>query len=190
MGNSSSHFAEFEPKKSSVQLAHDVVLRAAAKDDIEALVAIEDQVRGGDAELRRRGFFNKFERSSANPERSQIVLAELSQEIVGYAEVAWLDSDGGVAPAGYYLVGCTLLPQWRRRGIGRKLTAKRLKWVSERSDAAWYFANAQNLSSIAMHREFGFHEIARAPQIQRTDFSGGVGVLFGAGLAKSRESVG
>lgn len=183
MSTSSSHFAEFEPTKSSVQLAHGVVLRAAAKSDIEALVAIEDQVRGGDAELRRRGFFGKFERLSVNPERSQIVLAELSQEIVGYAEVAWLGSDGGVAPAGYYLVGCTLLPAWRRQGIGRKLTAQRLKWIAERGDTAWYFANAQNLSSIALHQEFGFREIARAPQIQRTEFSGGVGVLFGADFA-------
>ncbi|NYE94754.1 ribosomal protein S18 acetylase RimI-like enzyme [Psychromicrobium silvestre] len=167
-----SFFAPFDAAPSLREPALDVVLRRVGEGDVEALVEIEGQVRGTEAQSLRDGFSRKLSKGN-----SAIFVAEYAS-ILGYSEVAWLSDDGGQAPEGYYLVGCTVPSKWRRRGIGRLLTQIRLEWIAERSPKALYFANAQNLASLAMHQEFGFTEVARGPRFQRTEFTGGEGILL------------
>ena len=68
-------------------------------------------------------------------------------------------------------------PGCRRQGIGYDLTLQRLKWIFESSDIAWYFANAENSASIALHASVGFEEITRDFQYPGVTFAGGVGIL-------------
>ena len=65
----------------------------------------------------------------------------------------------------------------RRRGIGEALTRARMHWVFERAPEAWYFTNARNLASLALHAKLGFIEVTRDFVYPRVSFDGGVGVL-------------
>jgi aminoglycoside 6'-N-acetyltransferase I len=69
-------------------------------------------------------------------------------------------------------------PVARRHGLGTLLTAARLAALAEIADTAWYFVNAVNHASIALHAKFGFVEHLRGRQLAGTKFEGGVGILF------------
>ena len=62
-------------------------------------------------------------------------------------------------PRGWYLTGVIVGPAFRRRGIGAELTRRRLAWVAERANEAFYFASAMYLSSIDLHTRFGFRQV-------------------------------
>ena len=82
------------------------------------------------------------------------------------------------APAGWYLLGVIVHPDFRRRGVGLALTRSRLEWIAGHSDRAYYFANVRNLVSIEMHRKLGFVERTLDVRIPGVTFTGGVGALF------------
>ena len=71
-----------------------------------------------------------------------------------------------------------MLPEFRRRGIGRNLTQVRLDWIRQRDSRAYYFANIRNQASIDLHRRFSFVEVTRDFIYPSTSFVGGVGALF------------
>lgn len=102
--------------------------------------------------------------------------------VVGFARLARLTpADPETAPpGGLYLGGVSVSPDARRRGIGRELTRVRLAHAFQALEAerVWYFANARNASSIALHAEFGFTEVERPMRFAPVAFAGGVGVLF------------
>jgi ribosomal protein S18 acetylase RimI-like enzyme len=75
-------------------------------------------------------------------------------------------------------MGMVVHPDHRRQGAGAALTRARIDWISTRADAAWYFANARNAASIALHEPFGFEEVTRSFFYPRVDFDGGEGILF------------
>ncbi len=54
---------------------------------------------------------------NCDPERD-LILAEVSRNLVGYARVSWREELGGLR---LYFHWAALLPEWRRRGIGRAL---------------------------------------------------------------------
>lgn len=63
------------------------------------------------------------------------------------------------------------------RGIGLALTRYRLKWIAERADHAYYFANTRNHASIDLHTRLGFTELTRDFVFPGVSFTGGQGVL-------------
>jgi hypothetical protein len=69
----------------------------------------------------------------------------------------------------------------RERPSSRSRRA-RLRWISERADAAWFFANIRNTGSIELHHRFGFEEITRDFSFPGLAFQGGEGILFRARL--------
>ncbi|MFP5313469.1 MAG: GNAT family N-acetyltransferase, partial [Actinomycetes bacterium] len=83
-------------------------------------------------------------------------------QLVGVAKTHRYPQTDGVAPAGHYLGGIVIGPQWRRRGVATRLTRARMEWISKRSDRAYYFTNERNAASIGLHRAFGFEAIAVA----------------------------
>jgi ribosomal protein S18 acetylase RimI-like enzyme len=85
-----------------------------------------------------------------------LFVAEARGEIVGYGRA--VRGRAPVDPAGWYLLGVTVAPQWRRKGIGEALTLRRMQWVAERADAVYYFTHRDNLVSQALHERLGFHE--------------------------------
>ena len=87
---------------------------------------------------------------------------------------------GRTAPAGHYLAGITVLPDFRRRGLAQELTEARLQWIWQQAGDAWYVVNARNQASLALHRKWGFREVARGPGFHTVTFDGGEGVLLSA----------
>ena len=106
-----------------------------------------------------------------------LVVAECADDVIGYGRVMRFVPPP-LAPAGYYLMGMVVHPDHRRRGVATALTQARLDWISKHADEAWYFANARNAASIALHEPFGFEEVTRSFFYPRVDFDRGDGVLF------------
>jgi ribosomal protein S18 acetylase RimI-like enzyme len=115
----------------------------------------------------------------ADPDRL-IVVATLGGHTVGWAKTHHWDHPDGLAPAGHYLGGVTVAPESRRRGVGAALTDARMSWIRQRADEAWYVVNSANLASIALHRRWGFEEVARGRRFHTTDFPDDIGVLLRA----------
>lgn len=110
------------------------------------------------------------------------MVASLAERVIGYGKVDRFvpaaEAPAHTAPAGWYLSGVVVMPEWRRRGIGRALTGSRLDWIAERDTRAYYFANQRNRVSIDLHRSLGFVELTRDFHHPHARFAGGVGVLF------------
>jgi ribosomal protein S18 acetylase RimI-like enzyme len=111
-----------------------------------------------------------------------LVVAERAAEVIGYGRVLRFvpepDAPSDIAPSGYYLMGLVVHPDHRRRGVAAALTQARLEWISSHAEDAWYFANARNAASIALHAPYGFEEVTRSFFYPRVDFDRGEGVLF------------
>jgi GNAT superfamily N-acetyltransferase len=102
--------------------------------------------------------------------------------VVGYGRASLLEGLDR-APEGYYLAGVFVRPDARRASIGGALTEARLRWIAERANEAWSFANARNVASLALHRRFGFEEVTRDFAVPGVTFGGGEGILFRLRLA-------
>lgn len=107
--------------------------------------------------------------------------AQVNATLAGYGRVRHFApserSPAGTAPPGWYLAGVVVAPQWRGYGAGEALTQARLAWVAERADEVWYYANARNAVSLALHGAVGFEEVTREFSVPGVSFEGGVGVL-------------
>ena len=132
---------------------------------------------GSDASIWETTFLEDIE-----PADRKLVVAESAGAVVGYGRVLRFvpdaDAPTDIAPSGYYLMGLVVHPEHRRRGVATALTRARLDWIWNRADEAWYFANARNAPSIALHAPFGFEEVTRSFFYPRVDFDRGEGVLF------------
>lgn len=158
-----------------------IAVRIASAGDCEAIASVEAEVNGIDA---ARAFARCVEQT-ADP-AWVLVLAEAGGEVVGFGRAArWEppeDAPANAAPAGWYLLGLDVRESWRRRGAGLALTSRRLEWIAERADRAYYFANARNDASIGLHRRLGFVERTRDFWFPRMRFDGGEGILFEVAL--------
>jgi ribosomal protein S18 acetylase RimI-like enzyme len=152
------------------------VVRAASPADLGLLAALETQRGTSVPDARAR-----FARDLDDPRR-MLVVAEHADEIRGYGRVSYLaagrHASARAVPEGYYLGGLFVSPALRRDGIGLALTHARMERVFELSDRVWYFANAQNTASIALHERVGFQEVTRRFEVPGVTFEGGEGVLF------------
>jgi aminoglycoside 6'-N-acetyltransferase I len=160
--------------------APDITIRRALASDAAAIGRISADREGRDhAEV-----IAAVERDLADDSlgRNRVVLvAEVDGSVVGFGKVHYRRAETDL-PEGWYLSGVVVDPSFRRMGVGARLTAARMRWIAERGSAAYYFANAMNRVSIALHQGFGFVEIARAPAFGSESFVGGEGVLFRAEL--------
>jgi ribosomal protein S18 acetylase RimI-like enzyme len=98
--------------------------------------------------------------------------------VVAFARLRIVDSADG-PPTGYYLAGMVVDPDHRGRGLGSGLIRARIDFgLSAGARELYYFANARNATSIALHAKFGFREVQRPFQFPGVVFEGGIGVLF------------
>jgi len=153
----------------------EIYIREAIEDDIERIVRINETTdrAGGTAE--------RYAATLADPQRLLLV-AERAGLVVGWAKTHYWDHADGPAPAGHYLGGLTVMPSSQRQGIGTSLSRRRLEWIRERADVAWYVVNAGNTASIALHRHLGFALVAKASSFHTTRFADGNGLLMRAQL--------
>lgn len=173
-------YAQYDPMSRREPIT--AVLRDAAPSDLDALSAIELT-----AVTRTRDDWATMIEKAQTDEDRLLLVADADGELAGFAQAHFLPQHAAdQAPAGYYLTGVTVLPAFRRGGLGRTFTAARLDWIRGRAAAAWYFAASANAVSIHLHDQFGFEEVRRAPRIQGVSFESGEGVLFRADLATPR----
>lgn len=191
-GEADRLFAAFDdsPGRSPSPVGVDAIrIRPARLGDVEAVARLFAEREGGDVQAHAAAIRCALG-SEAIGRSSLVLVAEVpcDDPVVGYGKVRLLDGDGGPdlgpAPKGWYLTGVVVAPIWRRRGIGARLTADRLRWISARSRFAYYVSNARNRVSIALHARFGFVEIDRGPVLAGCTFTGGEGVLFRVDLSR------
>jgi ribosomal protein S18 acetylase RimI-like enzyme len=163
-----------------------LIIRPPRAEDFEPLGRITAARQGGDPAAHATAL-ERFPRG-AGAGRSLLLVAELEGAVVGFGKCRHFeppaDAPPDTGPEGWYLAGLIVDERCRRRGIGRRLTEARLAWIAARAGEAYYFANAQNAASIALHRTFGFREIARHFTLPGATFEGGEGILFRARLTR------
>ena len=164
-----------------------LTIRPARMQNVDALGRISADREGGDAPTHSAAFKRAIE-DDGTGRTSLMLVAEVEDDIIGFGKVRHLSGaradDGSATPEGWYLTGVVVDPRFRRRGVGSRLTAVRLQWISGRSRFAYCFSNARNSVSITLHRRFGFVEVARGSEFAGVSFVGGEGVLFRADLTE------
>jgi aminoglycoside 6'-N-acetyltransferase I len=177
-----SEFADYLPdgeKNSPIAFS----VREIQDADVEAIARLHA--------ARERGAFPESVKwakgvaASGRMDTACLLVADVGREVVGYAYAGWAAVDG--LPQGFYLLGLVVGDHFRRRGIGHALTAARLRWIRERADVAYYFANDRNTATIDLHAAFGFRELRRGISVPGVTFSGGSGVLFATTLGELDE---
>lgn len=171
-------FAEYAPGRRARSVS--ARIRPAAVADVArcAELAVPDP--------RLRAAWRARSRIDLAGARGALLVAEVSGAVVGYGRAAHFVRPSRAAPDivpdGFYLAGLAVAEDFRRAGLGRRLTEARMRWVAERAERVWYVANARNRASIALHAAFGFVEVTRDFRYPGVTFEGGRGVLFAADL--------
>jgi aminoglycoside 6'-N-acetyltransferase I len=146
-------------------------VRVAALTDAESIRLVSVAAGG----LRRAD-----QRAAITDANRLVVVAESGGKLVGWAKTHFYEDALDLAPAGHFLGGVNVVPEFRRRGIAMALTRMRLEWIFARASNAWFVTNVHNTASIALHAQLGFAEVARAPEFHGVAFDGGAGILFHA----------
>ncbi|GAB3558545.1 GNAT family N-acetyltransferase [Spelaeicoccus albus] len=154
-------------------------IRGASLSDLPGL--LEVQRRSGRSTSSR--FCDAVSQAIPDP-RLRFVVAESDDGLVGWAKTKYFENPEMDAPSGHYLMGVTVDPNVRRRGVALALVTTRLDWIRQRDNRAYYFTNASNEASIALHRNSDFYELARGPQFRSIPIEGGLGILFRADLRR------
>ena len=162
----------------------EVVAGPAGGHDVAALVALAEEHTGLAA-----GWTGRFA-ADLSESRRALFVARVDGTPAGYGRVAYLcppqRSASGGAPPGWYLAGLVVAPPWRGCGAGGEVTRARVDWVAQRAGEVWYYANAANAVSLALHAQLGFEEVTRDVSIPGVSFDGGVGVLCRLYLGSGR----
>lgn len=173
-----SLFEPYEPKAHGSPL-EEIELDRALPADLGALVSItvqRESLDPGDVESRLS------REIGMDDSRHLLMVARHRGECVAFGRVSYVDRPAGAradhVPAGFYLGGVIVDPDFRRRGIGARLTEARISWVAERAGELFYIAGEINLASIDLHEGFGFEELTRTFFAPRVSFQSGGGILF------------
>ena len=89
-----------------------------------------------------------------------LLVAVANGHVVGYARLAWVQSDAP-APDGAYLTGLIVDKPNRRRGVAAALISLAVKRATAEADALWSCYDVENGASAALHDSLGFREVAR-----------------------------
>lgn len=136
-------------------------VRAAGPDDVEGIAAVwgswhPDQMEGAQAGI--AGEIGKAQRG----EGRLVMVAVHARRVVAYGRAKqWTEEDVAPfrnCPAGWWLSGSVVLPEFRRRGIGRALMQRRLTTLDTTVHSKVDLANEV---SMAWHLTSGFVEVTR-----------------------------
>jgi len=176
-------FAEYDENNEQNRLdrRNNLKIRPATEHDLDAIAEIAAEREGNAVERVRMAMERSYFNDLAS-DQSRLLVASSARMILGYGKAAYFTpsefAPSNTAPEGWYLTGMVVRPQDRRCGIGRALTQERMVWLSQITSKAYYFSNAQNRVSIALHRNLGFREMTRDFWFPDLTFEGGVGILF------------
>lgn len=176
-----SKFADYMPNaKSDLLLPGSLIVRPARPEDTQDVARLAAAREGDPIEKWLPSVERMIDRAVHG--QGLLLVAGMDDVIAGYGKADYFvppkGSPANTAPEGWYLTGVVVRPEYRRRGIGARLTRDRLTWIAQRGDKAFYFANARNLATIDLHKAFGFREVTRDFHHPNATFDGGLGVLF------------
>lgn len=149
-------FAPLAPNDHGTPLP-DAVVRVGVRDDLTQTGALAAHREGGLVSTWVARHERRFDADG-----NALFVVEHAGRIVGYGWVAWLTPvahGGRNAPDGWYLNGMVIDPALRRRGLGRRLTQKRIDWALRRGEAVHYVVAASNRASRDLHASLGFEEV-------------------------------
>ena len=166
----------------------ELIIRPAAVADLPAAARLAVDERGGEHTHWRARLA-----ADLADQHACLLVAETDGRVLAYARARRFDpppdAPANVAPAGYYLAGLLVAPEYRRRGLGERLTRARMAWTAARATEIWFFANAANRASLLLHQRLGFREVTRDFTYPGVTFTGGVGVLCRASLTADRQAL-
>jgi aminoglycoside 6'-N-acetyltransferase I len=138
--------------------AEDVTVRQATSADAPALGRLRHALwpESSAAEHQR-----EVERFFAEGKTGAVLVAEARSEVLGFAEFSIRAyAEGCDTEDVGFLEGWYVVPEARRRGIGRRLVAAGEDWARGRGCAELGSdAEADNLDSAAAHAALGFTEV-------------------------------
>lgn len=163
-------------KKKSKSTSLNLVVRMAREKDAVAIGKLIHDEYGHHEETYIRRTISDMRNSKGR----MVCVSTVEGIIVGYArcrlfEEAKYPYNGEF---GWYLMGMVVHPNFRKRGIGKKLIEFRINWLRSKTKEIFYITNSRNTPSIQSHDSFGFKEIARARGFLNADFSDDQAVLF------------
>lgn len=117
-------------------------------------------------------------------DKYKLYVVELQSQIVGLCR--FFHSDGlpankkmHDAPSGWYGTGILVAKQFRRQRIAQFLTYQRIQILKAMEVKEFYsVVDTKNLTSMKMHQEFGFIEVARGEGFLQFSFKDSIGCLF------------
>lgn len=168
-----SEFADFTVQGDRI-VRLPVAITPLARSSIPACAQLA-ATREGDA---TEQWIESFERSLGDDDHL-VLVAHSGRGVVGYGKATRLELPHETnAPSGWYLTGIVVDPVVRRRGVGAALTQARITELQRRGvHNIWFFANARNQVSLALHEQLGFREVSRDFTIPGVTFDCGHGVL-------------
>ena len=184
-------FAEHSPERPRRKRDHQTEfsfrIRPALPADLKVLAQITaERDNGKPADY--LASLEKIQHRMNHPGDALILVAEPTGEsefdaqLTGFGKAVKFEGidepPSNIAPTGWYLCGVIVASDFRRLGIGLALTTARIEWLTEKTESVYYFANARNQVSIALHASVGFVELARDFQYPGVSFEGGKGILY------------
>jgi ribosomal protein S18 acetylase RimI-like enzyme len=174
----------FNPNVKSIAPPANLIFRLAERKDREAISGLMAQ-RNPDKELSE--IYKTTDRELESVERDpkyRLYVGDLNGIVVGLSRFyhsSGLPESKKVypSPEGWYAMGTIVSPDLRRQGIARFLFENRFEVLRERGVSQLYsFVDSSNLTSLNMHRSFGFEEVTSAQGFLNIKFESGSGILF------------
>jgi GNAT superfamily N-acetyltransferase len=113
-------------------------------------------------------FKNEFFLCETVPDRRTFILAWDDTSLIAYAGARFYDPQqdenmygtSQLLPAGWYLRGLKVRIKWRRTGVARELTRRRIEWLSARTKTVFVFLNDEKKETRPMYHQLGFEMIS------------------------------
>ncbi|MFT4542623.1 MAG: GNAT superfamily N-acetyltransferase [Planctomycetota bacterium] len=173
-----SLFADYTPNGHGAPLP-DLDISRAETRDLEGIIQMTAQRQS----VAPEEIAARLEREIALDDPKHLLLAaRVPTATIAFARINYAERPAECAPnhqpAGFYLGGVIVDENFRRRGVGKRLTEARLDWLMPRAREVFYIAGDNNHASIDMHAALGFEELTRDFFAPRVTFQSGGGILF------------
>ena len=161
-----------------------IKVRLAAENDISRIAEITHDFEPQTIEGYRNAFYKQVLQNTEQDSNAYIFVALIDEYIVGHGKLFYFnDQKHDVdfeSPQGWYLNGIIVDPEYRRRGVARKLLKARESFAFHYKSGQdiYSIVSAENVPSINYHLNSGFVEDKRAPGFLNVRLKCGEGILF------------
>jgi GNAT superfamily N-acetyltransferase len=165
-----------------------LIFTNATLKDAERAAALFGIGKELDSQIAINLFKGEFLACERLPDQRTYFLANSGDALVAYAGVRFYNQDQDenmysttqLLPTGWYLRGLKFHPDWRRMGVAREITNRRLEWLKKRAETIFVFLNDDTKETIPMYHELGFKEVSRGWSFLSSEWKreGQMGILL------------